>query len=313
MYVYILAGLAILTAILMVVVGIKAVRKQKARRRRQQEREANRQAWEKKLRNEVQQWIERIETAQSDEEILEAGAYPIEVRHLEPEGAFDEALQKYTAAKERNRRRAQVDEYAAKYAAATPAGKADLCVEMRREHYLSDVLGLTDDEVGGRVVELILEELSAAREGDASALLRILNFRTVYRIDNEYASNLYFLNDEQKASLAIPSDWDDLVTELLETPSIHDFQLIQRQPAPGAIRLLAAQALDERSLKLGKIVLAFCSRREDVMGDGGYRNSGRSRQAVWPYRQEIGDVLLAEVTKMVYAIHAERGMFASHA
>lgn len=307
MYVYILAGLAILAAIVIVVVGVKAVRKQKARRRRQQEREANRKASEKRLKNEVQQWIERIEAAQSDEEILEAGAYPLAVRHLEPEGTLEEALRKYTAAKERNRRRTEIDEYAAKYAAATPAGKADLCIEMRREHYLSDVLGLTDDEVGWRVVELMLEELSAAREGDASALLRFLNFRTVNRIDNENSSILYFLNEKQKASLAIPGDWDDLVTELLETPSIHDFQLIQRQPAPGAIRLLAAKALDERSLKLGKIVLAFCSVREDVMGTSGYRG-GQSRQAVWPYRQEIGDVLLAEVTKMVYAIHSERNM-----
>lgn len=313
MYVYIILGVAIVLVVLMVtLVVVKSVRAHSARKRVREARKAQRQAEMQVKRDRANEWIEQVNAAETDEDVLQVGVFPYDRYDFRIEGALKDAHDKFYAAEQRERRRAKVQKYIKDYdEASTPAQKAELCIELCIEHYLSDVLDLTSETVGDRIVELLLEELSAAQGGDARALLRFLDFRRSHRF-GRYETLAGILNDEQKEMLAFPDNWDDLVTDLLETPSIFDYMFIQRQPAPGAVRLLAAEALDKRSLKLGKQVLAFCSQREEVMGDSGYRG-GKSRQIIWPYRQEIGDVLLAEVTKMVHAIHAERGMFVGQA
>lgn len=97
-----------------------------------------------------------------------------------------------------------------------------------------------------------------------------------------------------------PEDWDALVVRYLATPNIDDFKNIKKEPAKGEVRLMAATALREQSLLKGQIVLAFCSSESTEITYS--RNQTSTSRRYWVHRDEVGDVLLADVTKMVEAI-----------
>ena len=93
--------------------------------------------------------------------------------------------------------------------------------------------------------------------------------------------------------IRLPDDWDDLVTQYIENPNLHDYAHVNIDRQRGEVRLMAAEALRTRSLKDAKIVLAFCNHW----------------QGNW--REEAGDALLAELAKLGDVLHAERGLFAT--
>ncbi len=300
MFIYItIILLSLVVAMVLIVVFLEL-----KKRRKHQER-AQLQAASQAAMNlsEMQRWVAKIDAAQTDEEILATGDTSLSWHKYKNSG-FSEAFQKFVDAETRARRASQVCEFKNLYQAAQNVyEKVELCVRIYHEALSEDVIGVPKDEVGAHICDLILQELADARKNlDSQALLCFLAMSVKYSRPRNWV-----LSEEQQASLELPDDWDDLVVELLENPSIYDFGL-RADIEPGSVRMMAAEALRTRSLKLGKLVLAYCSIREDVYGDSN-RHAGRSRQIVWPYRGEIGDVLLAEVTKMVHSIHVERNMF----
>lgn len=93
-----------------------------------------------------------------------------------------------------------------------------------------------------------------------------------------------------QAVLVAPSDWNDLVARLYENPHLNDFVQMERSMEPNRLLLMSAEALRTRSLTLAKIVLAFCAIK-------------RARY------DELGPVMVADLAKLVDAIHAELGLF----
>jgi hypothetical protein len=89
--------------------------------------------------------------------------------------------------------------------------------------------------------------------------------------------------------LAYPDDWNELIARFFENPARGDFVQLPGF-ATGELRLMAAEALRMQDLTKAKIVLAHCKPYSDH-----YNN-----RDAWKYwRHELGDVLIADLTKMV--------------
>ncbi|MNL16608.1 hypothetical protein D3C87_1376600 [compost metagenome] len=94
-----------------------------------------------------------------------------------------------------------------------------------------------------------------------------------------------------------PTDWNHLIASIFANPPLEFFAGYLHNPEPGAVRSRAARVLLpglawKKQLVDAKIVLAYADARDD---EGRY---------VW--RDEIGPVLLAEVSKLVASIHGAR-------
>ena len=133
--------------------------------------------------------------------------------------------------------------------------------------------------------------LAAARANDRQAFLELQSF--VHRGDySEYSRAI-------GVRYVFPEDWDDMMVRYIENPSVGDFRVTHMEIADGECRLMAAEALRVENLFLGKVVLAFCS-------ESHWDYHAQSHTYHW--RDEIGHVLLAEVTKMVERLHHELGL-----
>lgn len=108
-----------------------------------------------------------------------------------------------------------------------------------------------------------------------------------------------------------PADWDDLVVSMMPSPTVSDFKNVGDK-AVGEVQLMAGEALRTHSIKVAKLVLAYCQVEREEYGEAvhgtsygfygtGYTSGGRSKQVLNPFRDAIGDVLLAELIKMVDA------------
>lgn len=171
-----------------------------------------------------------------------------------------------------------------------PANKAELLMKEYDSEVAAEVLGVGTERFKEVIAEMVLEDLAAAQAGDVPAMVRFMNFHDNYhqRFPEDLASAMSF-----------PEDWNELVVNLIEAPLLGYFRHLNKNPQKGEVGLIAAEALRTQSLMLGKLTLAFCAQEQS-------RGKGRP---FFPYREEIGDVLLADVTKMVERIHAERKLF----
>ena len=84
-----------------------------------------------------------------------------------------------------------------------------------------------------------------------------------------------------------PECWNELAARYLESPVVQDF-VETGDFHQGVMRLRAAQAVAAKDFTMAKIVLAYCN-----YNDG--------------YRQEVGEVLLADLAKLVVAMKADVG------
>lgn len=102
--------------------------------------------------------------------------------------------------------------------------------------------------------------------------------------------------------LAFPPDWNDMVARYIESPSVHDFIGVGGDQELGRLRLMAAEALRDRSLTNAKIVLAKADQPS-------YSYKG----AKYPGRDEVGPVLLAELAKLVKQLEIELDLYSNAA
>ncbi len=266
--------------------------------------ELKQQDHEKGLKK-VNAWCEKIEKSGTDTEIKEIGSCPWELRYWEGT-RLDAARKRYNDALSRLSARSK----AAELLEATKT--SDLVAKMRawmalvHESHQSILryVGIDLLERRFHFRSSFLEVLKQATTGNRDAFLSL---RSV--LADEMKREMERWPSDYKSPVFYPSNWDDLVTEHIENPALGEFAGINTEPEPGEIRLLAAEALRTQSLKNAKIVLAFCSIKDEVRGDYSH-SGGRSKQIVWPYHSEIGDVLLAELAKMVDQIHQEKGLCA---
>jgi hypothetical protein len=92
--------------------------------------------------------------------------------------------------------------------------------------------------------------------------------------------------------LPYPDDWNELVARYVANPGVWDF-CIPQSFAEGEMRLLAARALRENDVVNAKIVLAYCKPY------GSYSGSWKA------WRKELGDMLIADLSKLVDQHNAE--------
>lgn len=127
------------------------------------------------------------------------------------------------------------------------------------------------------------EQLLAARDLDREAFgaLRAFVVSSRYRDESEYeriTGHRY----------RYPARWNQLMIQFVRNPYLSDFVNVN-DLAPGRVSLIAAKALREQSLIRGLLVRAYCRDSE--------------------YRREVGDVLFADITKMVEQLQSA-GRFA---
>ncbi len=311
--------LAVVFVVLAIVKTVRAARKRRERAEAQKRSDAREQEQLEKAVETVQAWVDGVTNAATDKQILAHVTHheltdSYYTRRIVNDGfaGYVEARSLYVAAERRKEDRKEINAFNTRRKRAVGADEAVVLLAFKHnESRLFEIAtGMSVEQTGELIVELLLADLELARAGDANALRRFLSFR---RDQSKNVLGVYAPYSWLEArwdDMAFPEEWNDMVTEMIESPSLRDFEGVSHEPQPGIVRQMAAQALQERSLYLGKVVLAYCSVTEDVLGDIGYKSNGRSRQRIWPYKQEIGDVLLADVTKMVHAIHVEQKLFA---
>lgn len=304
---FILVPVAFVIAAIIVAVIYDDHKSQKEEQRKAEQREKTRK---EDLRR-VNKWIEEIEAANSDEDIAAINLdYRIDLDQFS--GArLERARKKHENAQKRHWRERDIADAVAPLTKAETDGERILAyikILQKKDEGICAHIGMTPLRV--RVTtQRLFRELSERIHTDAEAFF---DFRRMW---NEYIS---LKKDHPKPQSKVwdtrdilpclPDKYDEMAARYIENPALGDFQQTNKEPSPGEVRLLAASALRERSLQDAKIVLAFCSIERAEYGSPG-RYGSRSKQVVWPYVNEIGDVLMAELAKMVDQIHQELKLF----
>jgi len=163
------------------------------------------------------------------------------------------------------------------------------------EVYLRDIVE--------RLTKAHAQELyEKARQGNADSLALLAGL--VLPDSDAGYSKISPFQEQTGEAYAFPPDWNELIVRLFENPRLGAFVGCERNPAIGAVRLRAAKALRsdlswEQQLVDAQIVLAYADKR-------------REKQYIW--RNEVGPILLAEVSKLVATIHSDQQLvFASTA
>lgn len=170
------------------------------------------------------------------------------------------------------------------------------------EDKLDQMVGLMNDEwagaredvqwLRGQIRPLAVAKaqalLQAAQSGDAAAFNE---FRS-YVLAGGLSYSSYA--DQVGEAFVLPDNWNTLMLKFVKNPLPGDFHGIRLDFVAGELRLLAAVALRTGSLTTAQVVLAMCNHR---------RSSYGTKPAEW--RAEVGDVLLADLAKLVDILHAE--------
>ncbi len=135
-----------------------------------------------------------------------------------------------------------------------------------------------------------------ACRGDVDSLDQLVDLVLADHDERDAQISLY--SAQTGEAYAFPADWNNLVASAFVSPSLGSFIGCERNPERGSVRLRAAGALLPsqswmQQLLDAKIVLAYANER-------GY--DGR-----YTWRDEVGPVLLAEVSKLVVSIHRAQG------
>ena len=248
-------------------------------------------------------WVERVERATTDEQIVACGSLYLNDRihaHLTDKVRERAAESKYQAAANR----AQTAKLAQEAHSASAPDLAYLCIDYHTSHKMLDteaIFGIPSDELGQLFTDVIAQTLEDAHNGSLMALHGYAQVMSHYYLQK-------FCDNYGAPLPTYPADWDDIVVQLVETPSVSDFKNTPDQSI-GQVQMKAAMALRTHDLKTAKLVLAYCLVEREEYGNSvsgygysyGYVSGGRSKQVIWPFRDAIGDVLLADLINMVEA------------
>ncbi len=182
----------------------------------------------------------------------------------------------------------------------------DELIELAKQpHLMSDAdKNWVAEQVNANAVAKADLLLDRARKGDRQSFIELMTFAPEYSASSGL-NWLDFYSGQTGKPYEAPKDWNKLVVRYFENPSLDDFRNISaNRLTPGDCRLMAASALQEESLVLGQIVLALCKIGNN---DSSYRPS-----TSFPWRDEIGAVLLADVTKMVRRLQKQEQVAFSH-
>lgn len=151
--------------------------------------------------------------------------------------------------------------------------------------YLCSGLGTDADQLRQKLqsaVDSWLEELlGKARAGDAVAFHELFDF---YR--SEWPKIERYQRVGLKFEKNLPDDWDQIVVRCLKSPAVKHFARFEIDMPAGYWRLKAAGIINDGSDLVGALkVLAVANHYEHYLG------------MIW--REEIGDVLLAELARLV--------------
>jgi hypothetical protein len=162
-------------------------------------------------------------------------------------------------------------------------------------HYLVPEDETYIDELVGRRTRMFAAELYEKARLDDSESMEVLVSLVTPDPDDHPEDSLF--QERTGEAYAFPPDWNKLIVRLFENPSLEVFVGCEREPDPGVVRRRAARALLpdlswEERLVNAQIVLAYANRRDD------------NDQYVW--KDEVGEILLAEVSKLVATIHNDQ-------
>lgn len=245
------------------------------------------------------QWVHKIEAAVTDEQVLACGEpliwrYEYSRADLLRKKRSQQARQKFWGAWKRD----QTSKFHAKFVQLTePYDRAKAFIEGHDKGYAyEEAFGMTAPQV----VMSFLDDLEMTHQLVLSGnRVAMHGFEQIIGIKQ---STFYAKHSIAKPSY--PTYWDDVVVRVIPSPAVSDFKNTP-ELAVGDVRLKAAEALRQKNRKLAKLVLAYCLIEREIVGESSYRrysSGGRSKQIVWPHREAIGDILVAQLIVMVEAM-----------
>jgi hypothetical protein len=149
-----------------------------------------------------------------------------------------------------------------------------------------------DELIARRTRTFVAELYEEARQGDGVSMETLVTLVTSDPSSDRTDSQFQELTGEP---YTFPSDWNELVVRLFESPSLEVFADCEREPALGIFRRHVSRALlpelpwIERLIE-AEIVLAYVA----TPNDGG--------QYIW--REELGLILLAKISEMIALIRS---------
>lgn len=279
MHIYIKIGIVVALICIAFVVGIVVLTKysdKKDKRRKKEDLLASRE-------KQLDAWIVSVEAAGTDEELSKI-TKPEQWASQWPSTRLDAARKKVREGEFRFKAKAIADEIEQSQTAAAKAFAYFRLLQVSEGNWIpKSFLYLYTPVVNAKfqVSLWFSRALDRAREGNRQEFLSIRGQLPLH-------SGMWL------RFLKYPDDWHNIVSMHLENPTLEDFVFLRgKLPDPGSAQLLAAQALRTSSLIDAKIVLAYCN----------LKNSDK-------YRKEVGDVLLADLAKMVDQLHQEQRHFA---
>ena len=260
---------------------------------------------QRKAEASVLEWVKRVEKATTDAEIVRSYKPYVSTfdgdKHLADTARESAAVARYEQAVVRVKTAEFVQ---AVRAGGEPSDIASLCLAVFAFTPKLDtmpIFGIPAEELGQLFSDAMTKTETRARQGYPLALHGYTNVMG--------KPNLHkFCEAHGITPPVYPADWDDIVVEFVETPSVSDFKNTPDQSI-GQVQMKAAMALRTHDLKMAKLVLAYCLVEREEYGNSvsgysysyGYVSGGHSKQVIWPFRDAIGDVLLADLINMVEA------------
>ncbi|PLS81944.1 hypothetical protein CYG49_01095 [Candidatus Saccharibacteria bacterium] len=291
----IIGGVVIL---LLATVSLLIVRASKIRRR-EREAAAERRTEYNQTVALIQEWVERMEAAESDEDKAALPMDDHEWQRLNLSKELGERFTKARAARADARVRVDLHKWLANLRRAVEHARDDREVRVALFNLVHFVL-----KGNGQVLKQELDEEQIEQWRSRLSQLATVWFNQLVAVARDDSvifrqdlfpfiapSNRYEVKetrltyDSLRITLSIPDDWNDMVARHYVDPVLQWFTGESTDEQSGVIRLRAAKALRTRSLTEAKIVLAYCN--VSPRNDGGY-----------PFREALGCVLLARVTEM---------------
>lgn len=144
------------------------------------------------------------------------------------------------------------------------------------------------------------ELLAAAQEGDRLSFLTLLEFTEPYgAVSYGWEVKGRYKYQTGKAFVC-PDNWAVLVVNYLKNPTFGDFRIPADRFHAGDCVHMAAEAVRTRSLVTAQLVLAMCRLQSS------YNAGNRTTITRFHWREEIGDVLLDRVARLVDELHQEK-------
>lgn len=245
----------------------------------------------------AREWVKSVEKAKTIENVVGYGPLKIDTRtNQKPlanakrqhvaEAKFADAWKQF-----------KTSEFAEAHRAATePADVAKLCLDVfgQRAHVDAEaVFGIPESRLGLLFREAMGNTLTQARRRNIAALEDYMRVVDDPRLQE-------FCSTYKVKPPVYPRDWNDIVMESVDHPSLYHFKGIRRLPLDGA-EILAAKALIDRDLKMAKLLLAYCKEQQcehNQAGDGKPAKDCSCKRD-YPYRDAVGNHLWTELLMML--------------